>query len=105
MKKRSSFTARIFAALALAAAIVAVVILVPVALNEDSSDGGKKNANHPAKQEPKKQRTTAKTYEVETGDTLLAIAHKTGVTVAEIQALNPEIDPQILTVGEILKLR
>jgi LysM repeat protein len=105
MKKRTSVTARIFAALALAAAIVAVIIVVPTALKDDSSSGGKKNANHPAKREPTQQRTKAKTYEVETGDTLLAIAHKTGVTVAEIQALNPEVDPQILTVGEILKLR
>jgi LysM repeat protein len=105
MKKRTSVTARIFAALALAAAIVAVVILVPKALDEDSSDSGKGHSNHPAKQEPKQHRTKAKTYEVETGDTLLSIAHKTGVTVAEIQALNPEVDPQILTVGEILKLR
>ena len=105
MKKRTSATARIFAALALAAAIVAVVIVVPTALKDDSSDGGKKNANHPAKQEPAHQRTKAKTYEVETGDTLVAIAHKTGVSVAEIQALNPEVDPQILTVGETLKLR
>jgi LysM repeat protein len=106
MKKRTSFTARIFAALALAAAIVAVVILVPKALNErSSSDGSKKGSNHPSQQEPIHHRTKAKTYEVESGDTLLSIAHKTGVTVAEIQALNPEVDPQILTVGEILKLK
>ena len=59
-----------------------------------------------AKQQPKKpQRSKAKTYTVQSGDTLTAIAHKTGVPVAELQALNPEIDPQILIAGEVLKLR
>ncbi|MGV1048863.1 MAG: LysM peptidoglycan-binding domain-containing protein [Solirubrobacterales bacterium] len=105
MKKRTSVTARILAALALAAAIVAVVIIVPAALKDDSSDNPKGNSNHPAKHESKRHRTKAKTYEVQTGDTLISIAHKTGVSVAEIQALNPEVDPQILIAGETLKLR
>ena len=39
------------------------------------------------------------------GDTLISIAHKTGVSVARIQALNPQVDPQILTSGEKLRLR
>jgi len=104
MKKRSSATARILAALALVGAIVAVIIIVPAAL-KDNSEGSKKTSNHPAKQQPKKQRTKAKTYEVQEGDTLTVIAHKTGVSIAEIQTLNPEVDPQILTVGETLKLR
>ena len=105
MKKRTSVTARIFAALALAAALLAVVILVPVALNDDSSDGAKKGANNPTKEQPSHHRTKAKTYEVQTGDTLISIAHQTGVSVAEIQALNPEVDPQILIAGETLKLQ
>ena len=42
---------------------------------------------------------------VQSGDTLTSIAHKTGVPVAEILALNPEVDPQILIAGETLKLR
>jgi LysM repeat protein len=105
MKKRTSATARILAALALAAAVLAVVILVPTALKDNSSNGSKNSANHPAKQKPTHQRTKAKTYEVKTGDTLISIAHRTGVPVAEILALNPEVDPQILIAGETLKLR
>lgn len=104
MKKRSSATARILAALALVGAIVALLIIVPAAL-EDNSDDSKKSADHPAKQEPKRQRTKAKTYVVQTGDTLIGIAHKTGIPIAEIRALNPEVDPQILIAGETLKLR
>jgi LysM repeat protein len=104
MKKRSSATARIFAALALAGAVVVLIVLIPTALKDDSGDS-KQGANAPAKQQPRPHRTKAKVYEVEEGDTLTAIARKTGVSVAEIQALNPEVDPQILTVGEQLKLR
>jgi LysM repeat protein len=47
----------------------------------------------------------ASTYVVKSGDTLVAIAHRTGVPVAHIIALNPEVDPQILIAGETLKLR
>lgn len=106
MKKRNSIIARILAALALIAAVVAVVMIVSAGLEDDSSGPKKTGANHPAKHEKKKKpRTKAKTYEVQSGDTLSSIAHKTGITVAELQALNPEVDPQILTVGEVLKLR
>ncbi len=42
---------------------------------------------------------------MQSGDTLTSIAQKTGVKVAEIQALNPEVDPQTLIAGEVLKLQ
>ena len=48
---------------------------------------------------------TPKVYEVQSGDTLTSIAHRTGVTVALILELNPGVDPQILISGEKLKLR
>jgi LysM repeat protein len=105
MKKRTSIFTRLFAVLALVAAVVAVVLLLSAGLKDDSSDKSGKNANHPSKQATKKPRTKAKTYEIQTGDTLTSIAHKTGVSVAEIQALNPAIDPQILIAGEKLKLK
>ena len=104
MKKRTNFAARIFAALALVAAVLAVVVIVSSAGKESSSGKGHRSATT-TKQEPKPQRTTAKTYTVKPGDTLIGIAHKTGVPLAEIQVLNPEVDPQILRAGEILKLK
>ena len=104
MTKRTSFIARILAVLALIGAVVVLVIVVPPAL-KDNSDHSGTGSNPPAKQEPKPHRTKAKTYEVQPGDTLTSIAHKTGIPVSEIQAMNPEVDPQILTVGEVLKLR
>lgn len=104
MKRRSSFAARIFAAIALIAAVVAVVAIVSTARNSSGSSGDHHHEQQ-APKEQKKPRTEAKTYTVEAGDTLTAIAHKTGVPLAEILALNPEVDPQILTAGETLKLK
>jgi LysM repeat protein len=108
MTKSSKYLARLLAVLALAAVAVAVIVIVSGFKDESKNDTTGKGKAHPAKQqkEPEPpQRTKAKTYTVESGDTLTAIAHKTGVPVAELQALNPEIDPQILIAGEVLKLR
>ena len=105
MEKRSSAAARIAAALALVAAVLVcvVVAVVSTATNEDSSSPHRRGEHHAQKE--KRHRTQAKAYTVESGDTLTAISHKTGVPVAEILALNPEVDPQILIAGQTLKLR
>lgn len=103
MEQRTSATARILAAVALVAAALVIVVVVASALN--SSSNGHRKSGHHAHKEVTHPRTKAKTYTVETGDTLTAIAHKTGVPVAEIMALNPEIDPQILIAGQTLKLK
>ncbi len=103
MKKRTSFVTRILAALALIAAVLAVVLIVS-ATNKESS-GKKHRSADTTKQEPTHHRTKAATYTVKPGDTLIAIAHKTGIPRSEIQALNPEVDPQILIAGETLKLK
>lgn len=107
MKKKRSWIARILALAAIAAAIIAVIVVAKNAnLNSESGNkgGAHKSQTHKQKQQ-QKPRTKAKTYEVQSGDTLISIAHKTGVTVAELQALNPEVDPQILVAGEVLKLQ
>jgi LysM repeat protein len=105
MEKRTSAFARIFAALALAAAVVVTVVAISGALSENSTNSGNHQTSHKVKKERTKPRTKAATYEVQSGDTLISIAHKTGVSVAELETLNPEIDPQILIAGETLKLR
>jgi LysM repeat protein len=106
MKKKRSWIARILALAALAAAIVAVVVVAKnTDLHSDSGNKGSAQKSKTHKQQQKKPRTKAKTYEVQSGDTLTSIAHKTGVPVAELQALNPEVDPQILVAGEVLKLQ
>ncbi|OJU80286.1 MAG: hypothetical protein BGO11_06845 [Solirubrobacterales bacterium 70-9] len=107
MKKKRSWIARILALAALAGAVVAIVIVAKnTDLNSNSSNkSGHKNHPQKEQQQKKKPRTKAKTYTVQSGDTLTSIAHKTGIPVAEIQALNPEVDPQILIAGETLKLQ
>jgi len=105
MKKRRSWIARFLALAALVAAAIAIVVIASNANLHSSSDhkgGGQAQAH---KETQKKPRTKAKKYEVQSGDTLTSIAHKTGIPVAELQALNPEVDPQILIAGEILKLQ
>jgi LysM repeat protein len=104
MEKRTSAAARILAALALVGAVIALVVVI----SGSTGDGSKNSGHHrsdQASEQHKKHRTKAKAYVVQSGDTLTAIAHKTGVPVAEILALNPEVDPQILIAGETLKLR
>lgn len=105
MTKKRSWIARFIALVALVAAVVAVIVVIAGAdLHSSSSParGGHPQA-HPEQQ--KKPRTKAKKYVVKSGDTLTSIAHKTGIALAELQALNPEVDPQTLIAGEVLKLR
>jgi LysM repeat protein len=104
MEKRTSAFARIFAAIALAGAVVVVIVVVASSLGDSDSSTRSRNGNgdHSHKSGPK---TTAKAYVVKSGDTLVSIAHRTGVPVVHILALNPEVDPQILIAGETLKLR
>jgi LysM repeat protein len=104
MKKRRSWIARLFALVALIAAVIAIVVVASnTNLHSNSDHKGKHAQTHT--QQQKKPRTKAKKYVVQSGDTLTSIAQKTGVPVAEIQALNPEVDPQILIAGETLKLQ
>lgn len=104
MEKRTSASARIFAAVALVGAVVIVIVAISSSLGgSDSSDKSGKRSNHPAHRGVRK--TKASTYVVKSGDTLVSIAHRTGIPVAHILALNPEVDPQILIAGETLKLK
>ena len=106
MKKRTSAFARILAALALAGAVVVVIVVdLQLARRLRLLDASSGNGNGGQSQQETAPKTTAKTYVVKSGDTLISIAHQTGVPVAHILALNPEVDPQILIAGETLKLR
>jgi LysM repeat protein len=105
MENRTSAAPRIAAALALIGAVLVVVVVLAAAMDSDPSPSSRDQRTQPQAQKEKRQPTKAKAYTVESGDTLTAISHKTGVPVAEILALNPEVDPQILIAGQTLKLR
>jgi len=102
MEKRTSALARILAAIALAGALLVLLVVIASSLGGSDDDTARSRNQHPHKSKPK---TKATTYVVKSGDTLVSIAHRTGVPVAHILALNPEVDPQILIAGETLKLR
>jgi LysM repeat protein len=103
--------ARFLAPLALLVVVAAVLVTISNAgLGDDS--GNKTGASTKEQTSvPKKQATTPerkrlrRTYTIKTGDTLGAIAEKTGVSVARLQELNPSLDPQALVAGQKIKLR
>jgi LysM repeat protein len=107
MNKRSSAPARVLAATTLVVAFVVAVVAIGGVLGGGDSNGpgGRRHGGDAAKSASHRKRKIPATYEVESGDTLIAIAHRNGVTVAHIEALNPGVDPQILIAGEKLKLR
>jgi LysM repeat protein len=104
MKTKRSWIARFLALAGLAAAVIAIVVVASSTDLHSSSDNKGHHSQAQAEQQ-QKPRTKAKKYVVQSGDTLTAIAHKTGLTLAELQALNPEVDPQTLIAGEVLKLQ
>ena len=108
MNQRVSAPARAFAVIALVCGVVVLIVVVAASLG--GNGGGSGDGSPPAKQTSGGDHGgakvhTPKAYVVQNGDTLTSIAHETGVSVASIQRLNPEVDPQILISGEKLKLR
>jgi hypothetical protein len=51
------------------------------------------------------QHRGARTYTVQSGDTLGSIAAKTGTTVATLERLNPGITPTALRVGQKIRVQ
>ena len=47
---------------------------------------------------------SARTHTVQAGDTLMAIARKYGISLAALEAANPQVRPTRLAVGSVLKL-
>jgi LysM repeat protein len=105
MNKSSSASARVLAVTALVVALIVAIVAIGGALGGSDSNGSG-SGKHGAKQAHKTHhKHVPATYEIESGDTLISIAHSTGVPVRTIEKLNPEVDPQILIAGEQLKLR
>jgi len=105
MNKRTSASARVLAVTALVVAFVVAIVAIGAALGGSDSNGSG-SGKHSGKQVQTAHRKHVPAYyEIESGDTLISIAHRTGVPVRTIEELNPEVDPQILVAGEQLKLR
>lgn len=97
---------RIFVPLALIALVVAIIV---VASNSGySGSGSTTTTSRPSTTSTNAQaapKTHRRRYTVKAGDTLGAIAEKTGVSVATLEDLNPGLDPTALVAGQKLKLR
>jgi LysM repeat protein len=109
MTQRSKAPARALAVIALLCTFAVLAALIGGAVGGGESDGSHPHGSQAGTAREGGgeggQKKTPATYVVQNGDTLISIAHQTGVSVARIQQLNPEVDPQILISGEKLKLR
>jgi LysM repeat protein len=95
-------------ALIAVAAAVAVVVLNSTAIGGDDDDP---EITTTQQTETERVRTTPsgrrlrRNYRVRPGDSFGSIAERTGVSVARLEELNPEVDPQALVVGQRIRLR
>jgi LysM repeat protein len=97
--------ARVFAPLALVACAVAVLAIVGG--GGGGSGGSKSTSTTTGSSTTTTTRATKhhkRTYTVKEGDVLSQIAIKTGVPLATIQQLNPNVDAQSLHAGQKIKL-
>jgi LysM repeat protein len=110
--------ARFLAPLALIAVVIAFLAIVTSSGGGGGGAAPGDSATTPAanttttkttKTTRSKSRTTAakkgKTYTVQVGDTLGAIAGKTGVPLQRIEELNPNVDPHAMTAGQEIRLK
>ncbi|MCO4849704.1 N-acetylmuramoyl-L-alanine amidase [Bacillus vallismortis] len=75
---------------------------VKVAIAAELERLGGKKASSPAKTIAK---TNGATYTIKKGDALSVIAQKTGVSMATLQSLNGIKNPNLIKVGQVLKLK
>jgi LysM repeat protein len=99
--------------LAPAALVLVTVVFLLIILNSGGGGGGNSSGSGPATHQSRGSsgQSTAppgskkRSYTVRAGDTLGAIATKTGVPVDKLLQLNPQLDPQALVSGQKIKLR
>ena len=83
----------------------AVYLIVHNGMQDNSSSAATTATTHTAAAKKPKATPKKRSYVVRSGDTLTAIAGRTGVSVDRLQQLNPKIDANTLHAGQKLKLR
>lgn len=96
--------ARLLAPLALVAAVVGVLVVVQASSSGTSDTSGGPATQRTTTQRPRPARATPRVYVVKPGDTLSAVAERSGVALETIERLNPDVDPQALQTGQRLRL-
>jgi LysM repeat protein len=87
--------------------LLAVTIAVALLRGQVTGSGHPAAARHPVKHPNAKVHVARakRVYVVRAGDTLGAIAARTGVSLDKLIALNPKVSPTALFIGEKLNLR
>jgi len=95
--------ARYLAPIALAAVIAGTYVVVHARLTDKTTTTTSAQAHHTSR--VKRKYAKAKFYVIKPGDSLTSIAAKTGIPVATLEALNPNVDPNALQTSQRLRLR
>ena len=105
------------AALAVFAIAFLVVVIASLGGNGDTStserpaaasDRARDSRTTRQRREPRtitRENNNRRFYVVRSGDSLALIADRTGVSLEELRALNPSLDPQALVTGQRVRLR
>jgi len=98
------------AVIAIAAFVIAFIVVLGSSGTDNHSSTHAPPANTATRTTGASTTTGSKfahrrTYTIKPGETLGAIAIKTGVSVSTLEDLNPGLDPQGLVAGQKLKLR
>ena len=94
--------ARYLAPLALVVVLTAAVVVVTSGGRDGSSSDKTATASSDRAKPGKKDK---KFYRVKAGDLLSEISEKTGVDIDTIIKLNPDVDPQALQAGQLIRVR
>ena len=91
------------------AALVAAALAVVIVLSSGGGSDSTTTSSDPARTTTATTTSTTskakrKTYTVKPGDVLSGIAASNGLTVEELQALNPDVDAQTIRPGQQLRL-
>ena len=70
-----------------------------------SSSGDEREKRSEPRRERRERSSGPASYTVQAGDTLGSIADDNEVSVERLQELNPDLDPQVLTAGQRIRLR
>jgi LysM repeat protein len=108
---RARNPARYLAPIVLLATVGATYVIVHRALMTKHSTSSLHALSQPTdgpartKTAPARRPRRPRFYVVKPGDTLSVISAKTGVSVSNLELLNPNIDPNVLQTGQRLRLR